>query len=100
MSQGGNPPRKPPVSGSEDEPRSGSPDRAAFARLVLRALRQADEKAEPRYDPDEFQIIVKSGSDTFVFPLAYSYGEYCGAEESKRQDIVQGLCKAWLTRPR
>jgi len=76
---------------------SGKPSKDQFARLVLDAIRQAGEKADLRYESDQFRLIV-CGEKTDFFNLDNAFGEYCAAADAKKPDVLRRFVRTWFSR--
>ena len=75
----------------------GKPSKDQFARLMLDApIRQAGEKAEIRYEPDEFRLVT-SGEETGMLNLDNAYREYCDAPKEKKPDVLRRFVRGWFS---
>ena len=71
-----------------------------FARLMLDALRQAGEKADLRYEADEFRLVAtgERAGEVGIFNLTNAYGEYCAAGKDKKHTVLRRFVRSWFSR--
>lgn len=75
----------------------GKPSKDQFARLMLDAIRRAGEKADIRYDQNQFRLAT-SGEETGMLNLDNAYREYCDAPKDKKPDVVRRFVRCWFSR--
>jgi uncharacterized protein YtpQ (UPF0354 family) len=73
----------------------GTPDRDAFAAMIIEQLRRAGEKAEITYDAQAFRLRVQ-GEHTNVANLNNLYGEYLRAGPAERARLVRNYVRSWF----
>jgi hypothetical protein len=70
--------------------RGGNKDRARFAQMVIRALRQAGKTCPIRYDSEGFSLLIedRAGAPTTLI-LDNSYTAYRAAPPGRRADAIR-----------
>ena len=75
------------MSRSRATPRPPEPDR--FARLMVKALREAGKNCPIRYERERFRLIIENpGRRPTVWWLDNAYAEYCHAPPARRLTVT------------
>jgi uncharacterized protein YtpQ (UPF0354 family) len=71
------------------------PGKDDFARFMMDRIRQAGEKGNIAYDPEEFRLRGDGKTGVAMF-LGNAYQEYCDAKEYDRERIAKNWIRNWF----
>jgi len=71
------------------------PGKNTFARLIAKAIRDAGETAQVRYDAHDFSLKAERPAN--ILYLGNAYAEYRAAPRAARKDVLRRFVRTWFT---
>ena len=72
------------------------PSKDEFAKLMMARIRQAGEKGNIAYEPEEF-VLRGEGERSAAIYLGNAYHEYCNAPDDAREKVLKLWVRNWFS---